>query len=322
MTPIRPRSSNSPHRSRLLLALLLAPLSGAALAVDWNGVPEREIPLFYPGQASWEWALTEKDHSGAPKFKAGKNCKACHDGEQADMGGKIVAGQKLVPAAVAGKPGSLPLHVQVARDAQRLHFRFRWKAGNGAAGKPDAEHAARVTVMFDDGGTKEAARAGCWGSCHDDAIGMASAPAGGKITKYLGASRVKLSRQGGGENYKPEADLATQLSQGVFLEYWQACLNPGQPAKPVSGYILDKRYEVEDGGVQAQAEFAGGEWTVVLSRPLASGGAGQKLFVPGHTYNLGFAVHDDHADHRHHHVSFEYTLTLDSGAADLVAKAR
>lgn len=315
-----------PTRHRLRLAhsalfVALALAGGLARAVDWSGVPEREVVLFYPGQASWEWALTEKDHSGAPKFREGKNCKACHDGEQADIGAKIVAGEKLVPAPVAGRPGSIPLHVQTAHDGERLYFRLRWKAGSGAAAE-DPDTAARVTVMLDDGSVKEAARAGCWGSCHDDAIGMASAPAGGKITKYLAASRVKLSRQGGGENFKPAADLAALKAGGGFLEYWQAKLNPDRSAKAVHGSILEKRVEIADSPVQTEARFAGGEWTVVLSRPLAVAGADFKALAPGKTYHLGFAVHDDHADHGHHHVSFEYTLTLDGGGGDFVAKAR
>lgn len=323
MNALSPRRAFDTRRlSRVLMFSALVSICGLAQAVDWSGAPEHEVALFYPGQASWEWALTEKDHSGAPKFRGGKNCKACHDGEQAEMGGKIVAGQKLVPAPVAGRPGAIALHVQTARDSDRLYFRLRWKAGSGAADKPDAENAARVTVMLDDGGVKEAARAGCWGSCHDDAIGMASAPAGARISKYLGASRAKLSRQGGGENFKPEADLAALMGQGVFLEYWQARLNPGQPAQPVAGYILEKRHETEGGGVQAEARLADGEWTVVLSRVLNPSEKGHKALSTGKTYNLGFAVHDDHADHRQHHVSFEYTLTLDAASADLVVKSQ
>lgn len=314
----RIRSRHLPH-GLLAAALMLA--AGWAQAVDWSGVPATDVPLFYPGQASWEWVMTEKDHSGAPKFRSGKNCKACHDGEQGDIGNTIVSGEKLVPAPVAGRPGGISLHVQTARDAERLYFRLRWKAGSGAPAL-DADTAARVTVMIDDGTVKEAARAGCWGSCHDDSIGMASASADGRTTKYLSASRSKLTRQGGGDNIKPAADLAALKSSGAFLEYWQAKVNPGQPAKAVSGYILDKRHEATGTAVAADASFEGGEWTVVLSRPLAAAGEGSKSIVAGKTYNIGFAVHDDHADHRHHHVSFEYTLALDGSGSDFVARAK
>lgn len=293
--------------------------AGSAAAVDWSAVPTKDIPVFHPGQASWEWALTEKDHSGAPKFREGKNCGACHRGEEADMGKRIASGEKLEPHPIAGKPGSNVLKVAAARDDARLYLRFAWKP-SAAAGTPmDPDHSARVTVMFDDGSVKEATRAGCWGSCHDDAIGMASAPAAGEITKYLGASRTKLGRMGGGENYKAAADLEALLGAGTFLEYWQARLAPGKPAVPVSGWVLDKRQEHKPAAVAADAEFANGEWSVVLSRALASAGPGQKALAPGKTYTLGFALHDDHTNHRYHYVSFEHTLVLDQGAADFVA---
>lgn len=307
------------HPLAAALAASLALLGTGAGAVDWSGVASKDVPVFYPGQASWEWALTEKDHSGAPKFREGKNCGACHKGEEADMGKRIASGEKLEPHPIAGKPGSNVLKVAAARDDARLYLRLAWKPSASAGTPMDPEHSARVTVMFDDGSVKEATRAGCWGSCHDDAIGMASAPAAGEITKYLGASRTKLGRMGGGENYKAAADLETLLGAGTFLEYWQARLDPGKPAMPVSGWVLDKRHEHQPAAVTAEAEFANGEWSVVLSRALAAAGPGQKALAPGKTYTLGFALHDDHTNHRYHYVSFEHTLVLDQGAADFVA---
>ena len=130
----------------------------------------------------------------------------------------------------------------------------------------DPTTAACVTVMFDDGSVKEASRGGCWASCHDDAKGMASAKTDGDIRKYLGASRTKLARSGSGENYKAAADLDKLLQQGMFLEYWQAKLNPGKPATAVSGYVLDQRHEHEPASSTASAEFKDGWWTVELSR--------------------------------------------------------
>ncbi|MGQ0384395.1 MAG: hypothetical protein ACT4UP_06930 [Gammaproteobacteria bacterium] len=112
----------------LWIAALLAFPMGAS-AVDWSKVPEKEIVLFQPGQASWEWALTERDHSGAPKFREGKNCKGCHEGEQEDIGAKIAKGGQLEPAPIAGRAGSLKLRVQAARDA---HAGRRRGQGSGA----------------------------------------------------------------------------------------------------------------------------------------------------------------------------------------------
>lgn len=304
----------------LVVAIALGLPAAAHAAVDWDKVPAADVTVFYPGQASWEWVMTEKDHSGAPKFREGKNCKSCHQGEQKDMGAKIVKGEKLEPAPPKGKAGSLLLKVQTAHDADRFYVRVRFTPGSGSSGA-DAKVADRVTVMLDDGSVKEAPRAGCWGSCHDDAQGMASG-ADGSRSKYLGASRVKLARSGGGDNTKPAADLSALLAQGVFLEYLQARITAGQPATAASGYILDSRHEDAAAVAAAEATFANGEWTVVLSRPLATSAPGHKPIVAGKTYMLGFAVHDEHADHRQHFVSFENTLVLDTGAADFVARAQ
>jgi len=291
-----------------------------AWAIDWNTVKEQEVILFYPGQGSWEWSLTQDDHSGAKKFREGKNCFACHKGEEKDMGKKIVTGKMLEPAPIPGKSGSIPLKVKTAHDGERLYIRMEWQGATQPSGKKmDAKVAARATVMLDDGGVKEATRAGCWGSCHDDVQGMASAPAGKEITKYLAASRSKVTRQGGGENYKPVAEIQQLLKQGVFLEFWQARLNPGQPAQAADGYILDKRHDSAAPAVAAEGRFDGGKWVVTLSRKLKAGGEGRKDIVPGKTYAIGFAVHNDHTNHRFHYVSFEQSLVLDQGKADFVA---
>lgn len=302
------------------IALLLAPATAAA--IDWSQVPEREIVLFYPGQASWEWALTERDHSGAPRFREGRNCRTCHEGEEREIGAAIVAGNALEPSPIAGKPGSLSLRIRSAHDGERLHFRLQWKAGDYPATRLDPEVAARVTVMIDDGTVREAPRAGCWASCHDDGKGMASAAADSMVQKYLGASRSRLTRQGGGDSVRSDAELQALLAQGSVLEYWQAQLNPGQPPRTRHAYVLDRRHAYPDNAVAAEAEFADGSWTVVLSRPLDTDVAGQKRIQAGKAYMVAFAVHDNHSNHRYHYVSLEHSLSLDEGSADFIARRR
>jgi cytochrome c-type protein NapC len=312
----------SPNRSVVAVLVAVAAWCLAATpgwAIDWSTVTERDVPLFYPGQGSWEWALTQADHSGAKKFREGKNCRACHGGEEQDIGEKIVTGKKLESSPIPGKPGSLTLKVKTAHDGERLYLRLAWRGAKSGSGKKmDDQVAARVTLMVDDGRVKEATRAGCWGGCHDDAVGMAAAQAGQEVTKYLTASRTKMTRRGG-EAVKPAGDLAALITQGAYLEYWQARLNPGQPAQAVDGYVLDKRHQQKTPAVSAQATFSDGEWVVVLSRKLRLGEPGHKDLFPDKTYTVGFAVHDDYANHRFHHVSFEHTLALDRGPADLVA---
>lgn len=311
-----------PTTAASIVLLALGAWAGAAHALDWSGVPERELTLFQPGQASWEWVMTERDHSGAPKFREGKNCKGCHEGEEGEIGARIASGEKLEPAPIKGKPGSIVLRAQAAHDAERLYFRLRWTGAPPSGQKMEPEVAAHLTVMLDDGHVKEAARAGCWGGCHDDAIGMASAKPDLDLTKYLGASRIKLTRSGGGANIKSEAELAALLQQGTFLEYWQARIGADGAVSPASGYILDQRHRHATAATRAEGTLAGGEWTVVLSRPLKAAGPGQKEITAGKTYAIGFALHDDYADHRYHFVSLEQTLVLDAGSADIVAVAK
>ncbi len=316
------RRGSISYRNVLAPLLLAAGLSSplCAAAVEWANVETRELLLFYPGQASWEWALTQNDHSGNEKFRAGKNCKACHDGEQEEMGAKIASGEKLEPAPLAGKPGTLPVSIQTASDADRLYVRFQWRSPAPTGTRMDAENAARVAVMLGDDTVKEAARAGCWGACHDDLTGMASAPPDSTMTKYLAASRTKVTRQGGGENYKSGAELQALIDKGAYLEYWQAKLNPGAAPRAGSGYVLDKRRADAEPVVAVTATAEGGKWTVILSRPLKAGGKTHRDLVPGKIYHVGFAVHEDYANHRFHYVSLEHTLSLDQASADFVAK--
>jgi hypothetical protein len=308
------------HAGALGLALSFAQ---PALAIDWSGVQGKDVVVFYPGQASFEWALTQSDHSGNKKFREGKNCRDCHGGEEADMGALIVSGKKLEPTPIAGKRGSIRVNVKTAHDADNLYFRLEWPDAPAPAGpKMDPEHAIKATVMISNGAVAAAKRAGCWASCHDDMIGMASAPAGKEITKYLVRSRTSVTRQGGGENFKPAAELEKMMADSEYLEFWQARGNPGSAGSPADGHILERRVMEDPPVVNASAELADGVWTVVLSRKLSGIGGPHQDIVPGTVYHIGFAIHDGFAAHRFHDVSFEHTLVLDQGSADFVARGQ
>jgi len=317
-TSFRPinRSLFTAAAAAALLALFAAPVQ----ALDWSGVSGKEVVLFYPGQASFEWALTQSDHSGNKKFREGKNCAECHRGEEADIGALIVSGKKVEPTPIPGKRGSIKATVKTAHDGDRLYVRIEWADGPPPSGaKMDPEVEARVTVMIDDGSVAAATRTGCWATCHDDATDMASATKGKELTKYLARSRTKVTRQGGGESYKPAADLAGLLKEGDFMEFWQARLNTGVQAVAADGYVLEKRHKSDNPMVAVEAEHSGGNWAVVLSRKLTVGQPGRKDIVAGKTYTVGFAIHDAYAVHRFHHVSLEHTLVLDQGKGDFIA---
>lgn len=299
------------------LSLLAPPLE----AVEWNAVTGTDIILFYPGQASWEWVLTADEHSGAKKFKDGKPCTACHQGEQQDIGNLIVSGKKLEPKPIKNKPGTLALNVKAAYDKDNLYFQLTWAGAPSSSGVVmDKDYASKVTVMLDDGHVNDAMRAGCWSVCHDDAVFMPNAPKDIKISKYLVASRTKISRSGGGENFKSQAELDQLLKDGIFLEYLQAKLNPAKPAVAADGYILDKRVENKKPLVTARSELKQNKWQVELTRPLLSSAPEHKNITPGTLYRVNFAIHDDHAERRFHHVSFLNLMTLGTGNADIVAK--
>ncbi len=290
-------------------------------AVDWNAVQGRDITLFYPGQASWEWVLTPTDHSGAALFKEGKNCNECHDvdgkSEAPMMGDKIVTGKKLEPSPIAGKPGSIVANVKMTHDADSFYARFEFQ-NPPTVGEQMAPDEVKVTMMLSDGKVEEAKRAGCWAACHDDLATMPSAPEGRAITKYLMRSRVKMTRQGG-PDVKPADDLKAMRGDGQVLEYWQAALNDGKPAKASEGYVLGSREFKRSKVVTAESQFENGKWVVVLSRKLVAGAPYTDL-VAGHSYMVGFAIHGGYAARRYHWVSFEKTMMLDNGESNFVAK--
>lgn len=81
------------------------------------------------------------------------------------------------------------------------------------------------------------------------------------------------------------------------------------------GYIADKR--VMEGGkalLEAKGEKSGDQQVVTFTRKLAGGGEGDIAMAAGKTYNMGFAIHDDHTIGRFHHVSLGYTLGLGAEA--------
>ncbi len=313
----------APALAALVCAVVL---SGAipALALDWEAVYGEDIILFSPGQASWEWVLTESDHSAAPSVRREKSCKDCHGGEEKDIGKLIASGKKLEPTPIEGRRGFLRLNVKAVVDDDRLYVRLAW-AGlpRSPDRKMDPDYQSKVALMFTDGTVKSAESAGCWGACHNDMIGMPDAKEDQDLTKYLFASRTEITRSGGGENYKSDGELEQLLSEGRFLELWRAKLNPGEPAAAVDGYVLDKRHENEApaiSAISAESEFRDGEWVVVLSRKLSQSGKGYLPFVSGEVYSIGFSVHEDFTAGRFHYVSLEYTLGIDNLEADIVAE--
>lgn len=276
------------------IALALAGAAGGAFAApDWSKVPAKKITAFYPGVSPIEWITKGTEHGGARGLKKGETCASCHDEEAADMGNKMVTGQKIEPKPIKGKAAAIPVSVQAANDGANLYLRFSWKQPAGGAEKMDKDNQVKLAFMLDDGKVERANLSGCWETCHQDARTMPDAK-DDKKTKYV--------KDGS--------------ASGKFYDLlqWSSKANKGH-----DGYIADKR--VMEGGkglVEAKGEKKGDEWVVTFTRKLGAGGEGDVNLASGKVYNFGFAIHDDHAHGRYHHVSLGYTLGIDT-KADITA---
>ena len=276
-------------------ALLTTPALQAAPPADWSAVPATEITLFYPGVSAMEWITKGTEHGGARALRKGETCADCHSDEAADMGKKMASGQKLEPSPIANKAPFIESRVQAAHDGQNLYLRFSWQqpAASGAA-PMDAKNPVKLAYMLEAGSQVELAeQGGCWASCHGDARSMPGAA--DSKTKY-----VKNGSLAGGVYYD--------------LNQWRSGEN-----KTYDGHIAEER--VMEGGTAlkgASGAQNGGTWSVVFTRAFA-GGPGDVTLEPGKVYNFGFAIHDDHANGRYHHVSLGYQLGIDAEAG-IIAK--
>lgn len=297
----------------------------AAGSVDWDSIAAREVVLFYPGQASMEWVLNGRHHGGARVYtKAGDRCTDCHEGEQADMGTLMVSGEKAEEQPIPGKRPAIPLNVQAAHDGEYLHMRFTWPNTEHVpvpfvdGGMMDTDNPVKLALMIGTDDVEQAGQAGCWGSCHGDADGMPDAPADTVVTKYLAESRTEISLRdepvGGWDKRKSDDELAAQMEAGNFLDLMRYL---GGENATEGGHVLADRVMEEPGDLEFQGELQGDTWVVTMRRRLEPGQTGDLDIVAGTLYNIGFAIHDDHADGRFHHVSLGYKLGLDHDDAEI-----
>ncbi len=322
-----------------------APEAGDSSGVDWAGVKAQTITLFYPGQASFEWVQTGKDHGGARAFvKAGDRCATCHAKEVREMGAKIVSGEKVEPTPIPGKRGHVDIKLKAVHDGKMLHMQFQWaEAGHTPApfvdgGKMDPDNQIKLAVMFAGTDIKLVEQAGCWATCHHDSRYMPDHPdtaaitdAGDLgqtidvtdgITKYLAESRTKVEvkgrrgkKRGGWNKLKPTEEISELAKAGAFMDL----IRYTSGGVGENGHVLAQRKM--DGGAQitGSGKLENGTWTVVLSRPLETDKPGDVSLQPGELYTVGFALHDDFTTARFHHVSLEFTLGLDNADAEINA---
>ncbi|MBG6166296.1 cytochrome c-type protein NapC [Labrenzia sp. EL_195] len=310
--------------------------------IDWNSVAATDLTLFYPGQASFEWVQNGKTHGGArPLTKGGDACTTCHEKEIEAIGTKIVAGGEIEPTPIPGKRGTINASIQAAHDDENLYVRIQWPDGghNPApfvdGGKMDPDNQIKVAMMITGTGIEMGETTGCWSSCHADNTYMPFDPgaeaiaanadvaaqleAKETITKYLTESRTKVEvkgrrgkAQGGWDKLKTAEEIDQLLADGTFLDLLRVYAD----GTASNGYLLDRRV-ANDGEMSAEANLSGGVWTVVFARPLASGAPGDVPLEPGKTYTVGFAIHDDFAAARFHHVTLNTSFALDDDAAQI-----
>jgi len=321
-------------------------------AIDWSGVTGRTVTVFYPGQSSMEWALG-RQHGGKRAFNSGDRCFDCHEEELADIGNKIVTGEKemkvgkdkdhgMEPTLIPGKRGSFPVQIQTAHDSENLYMRFSWADSEHTAapfvdgGKMDPANKVKLAIMFATDDVEYADRAGCWGTCHADLRSMPFAPekdaiaassvanlnSSDGITKYIGESRSKINLKtrkgslGGWDKLKDSGEVQAELDAGHYMDLlrYKAGDNTSE-----NGHILVDR-TVNDGmGVEFTGSLNNGTWTVEVVRKLTSDQAGDISFDTSSVYNIGFAIHDDYTNARYHHVSLGYKLGFDNQEAEINA---
>ena len=165
--------------------------------INWSKIPAVNISLFYPGQSSYEWLISDAHEGAASRVKRGDACTSCHDEKDAEkeLGEKLVKAGPLEPMPVKGKEGYKDLKMQAAYDDKNAYLRFQWKTQNSY---PGTEHQYlrfdgkewkvwgyprldkivqdghmqgiyedRMSIMIDDGKVPGFDKQGCWLTCHD-----------------------------------------------------------------------------------------------------------------------------------------------------------
>lgn len=238
-----------------------------------------KVSLFPVKQHSFEWLLS--DHEGSKLIKSGYACKQCHDGTKDDSLAK----------------NTLPVKVTFATESQKSLVTLEWQS---------QAKQADVSLMMDGGQVSVFEKTGCWASCHEDMKGM---PQDQGLTKYLGASRVKLKRSGGGTNYKPDTELAHLKDQGQYLELWKATVLGNKLDRVEQFSVLAKLESVNPSNLTGRFSREGDRWKLTIEQAQAEK---DKSWFKDGQYTLGLAVHQD-SEGLEHWVSLPIKLTVKDG---------
>lgn len=305
--------------------------------LDWGNIDSQEITLFLTGQASIEWMQDGSEHGGGRALKFGDRCIWCHDGEEVDIGEMATNAEKIETQDLGDKRGHVPMTVKTAFDDDQLYMRFQWEDSEHAplpfadGGKMDPDNPIKLAVSFATDEPELVSESGCWASCHHDNRYMPDAPDGQAladselgelidlsrgVTKYLAESRTEINvrgrrgaKRGGWDKMVEASKLDELLDQGVYLDLARYKSGAEQTE---TGYILEQRHLSEGEAVQFSGELEDGVWTVHMTRAMRPDVDTALPLSTGNKYNLGIALHDDHAESRFHHVSWQYGLAFDA----------
>ncbi|MSP50026.1 MAG: hypothetical protein EXQ95_11970 [Alphaproteobacteria bacterium] len=206
--------------------LLTSGLAASALAADpqsiqWSNVPAKTITLFYPGQSTYDWLLSPAHTKGDKQVAQGKACLSCHEGDEKDLGNKLVKAGALEPTPIPDKAGVVDVAVQAAHDAEFLYLRLQWKTRLNRegrmhdyvrfdgkqwkwyggdrnekevrAGEQPPLYEDRLAIMIDDGKVPTFPQQGCWLTCHNGMRDTQNSAVGDPVKKHplLGDAGLK-----------------------------------------------------------------------------------------------------------------------------------
>lgn len=313
--------------SRLLLPLLFTVFfAGQAWAApsdaDWSKAGHRDVTLFYPGVASWEFLNGDDHRLGGREIKKGKkDCRHCHmskDGELDLKAAEIAAGSMRMkrshnpfePEPVAGKKGLMKASVRAAYDSDSLYVRVEWESkGSGwrSRGTPD-----RVSIQMN-GAEPYFAKYGCFITCHNDANTMPGSPSRREVAAnpaYNGRDDVRLYAfyaKGSWDGPRHGDRLKNGLIDLKSVEF------EGGKATSRDGWVFDDRaWEEKDspGG----GAFSNGRYSAVFSFRLKSADKFDVNVSEGEVVPIAISIHDEGAEKRKHFVSFPVAIGIGATA--------
>jgi hypothetical protein len=309
-----------------VLVVLLWPLTArAAPEIDWTKIPGKTIKVFYPGVASWEFVRSDDHGTGAAPVRTFKSaCADCHVGQSGEYdinAAGIIAGtlkksaskEPFEPEPIEGMPAFKDVEIKTAYDAENLYLRFQWQGSGASVADPSLEQqdkADTIAVQMNNS-IRSFAMFGCFMTCHNDQKGMPENQ-GGDVTLYGYYTRDKSG------NLKSQSDLDQYLSKGQFIDLMVADF-VGNEVKTKDEYILQERARDGQNDVAATGTYENGNYTVVITRKLASGDRQDIQLHDGKTFYIGIAVHDNKQNGRKHYVSFPVSIGL-SNSGDIAAQ--